>query len=1153
MKSKCPTKLLLDLPANEDAFGSHERIAKAIAELIASEVGGKSIALTGPWGSGKSTVVSLLKELFRDGNRSPKCEVFVFDAWSHQGDPLRRSFLERLIGFLVEKRWVDSERWHQEKEKLSKRLIITETSEVPRLTSWGIWWACTALLVPVGLASFQLENVPRWTQWIGLLLVALPFVSTIMLLITANGDKRKNMLQFLVSRAEKHTRNETITTPEPTSIEFQQLFNDAIKEALEEHRDRRLLIVIDNLDRVDPHDARAIWSTMRTFFDNDSALSPSWRSRFWLLVPYDPSSLTRLWPAMKEDTDGDTRKNDEEDTDFLDAFVDTDFLDAFTEKTFQIQFRVSAPVFSDWKQFFMKHLEEALPQHTNEIDTIYRLYRSEGVPKRLPITPRDIKMFLNDLGSLHRQQCDQKISLVFQAIYVLYREDLESNPKWFAKKDFLSVLVRDLLPNDSDWQKYLAALHFNVPPEKAMQVVLRPVLDRTLPKGDADELAKYASVPAFSDHIDYYLAENCRDWAENQPETLARAASVLEKISEVQGEWKSAWQYLSQGAKIVSQWHGLNKELAEGISLILKREEDESCRVDLAGTIVRGIRADPEMKDKDGNEPDQSIVETWVDGAMVLCRAFTNYGCRTVMDMFQVPGSANTYLTAVSQMAKKDNVADVAQFFQPEVDPEQIVSELSRLCQNGTFTHSHLTVVETMVKINRQWPLDELVSALNQRIEATADASQPGELNAYLGALLALKYRGNVSQALEALQTLSMSGVLFRHLHYLVNTLNEPSTAAQVVFALLDNLPTGDIYSATSYNTTSYVMGKQVYESVISQPANYLEIVEHLSVICLQFAKVHVLVNAFKQTGQTKALVSEVLRHAVFKRKEGKEHFLSAEYLLEEYGTILQLMDDESLKRLIMALLEHDDLISLLKEKEFSLAYGKLYALAYAASNAYAASDAQKRPVLDELLIPALRNFGKDQWLEQLQQEGDFLQLLFSMINAKAKFYLAQAFHDALLDYTQRIIDGEITPTQFAATGTALLKMFNKNWQKTFADNLWDLFEEGRVNSLTNFLKFYGDFFFDSQVNDAICDRIVRCWLPGMVDRGDVEERERAAVLLEKRPELFKSAFEHSRKTFKERIVDRLQHEYPVTPELERIARAVGISPEEIIAIAGDT
>lgn len=90
----CRTILLPDSPAQTDAFGSHERLASAIAELISSDTGGKSIALTGSWGSGKSTVITLLKSKLEAYAR-----VFVFDAWAHEGDPLRRAFLERLIDF----------------------------------------------------------------------------------------------------------------------------------------------------------------------------------------------------------------------------------------------------------------------------------------------------------------------------------------------------------------------------------------------------------------------------------------------------------------------------------------------------------------------------------------------------------------------------------------------------------------------------------------------------------------------------------------------------------------------------------------------------------------------------------------------------------------------------------------------------------------------------------------------------------------------------------------------------------------------------------------------------------------------------------------------------------------------------------------------
>ena len=62
--------LLDDQPVNVDAFGGHQRVASAVAELIRKEDGGKAIALEGGWGSGKSSVVCMLeKELEHDNVR----------------------------------------------------------------------------------------------------------------------------------------------------------------------------------------------------------------------------------------------------------------------------------------------------------------------------------------------------------------------------------------------------------------------------------------------------------------------------------------------------------------------------------------------------------------------------------------------------------------------------------------------------------------------------------------------------------------------------------------------------------------------------------------------------------------------------------------------------------------------------------------------------------------------------------------------------------------------------------------------------------------------------------------------------------------------------------------------------------------------------
>ena len=78
------------------AHKTHERIAKSISQIMTSGNSGQTIGLEGPWGCGKSTVVKLLKNMLRDADDN-KFEYIYFDAWAHEGDPLRRVFLESLI------------------------------------------------------------------------------------------------------------------------------------------------------------------------------------------------------------------------------------------------------------------------------------------------------------------------------------------------------------------------------------------------------------------------------------------------------------------------------------------------------------------------------------------------------------------------------------------------------------------------------------------------------------------------------------------------------------------------------------------------------------------------------------------------------------------------------------------------------------------------------------------------------------------------------------------------------------------------------------------------------------------------------------------------------------------------------------------------
>ena len=158
-------RLLQDLPTSDDAFGAHERLADAVADLVSTEDGGKAIALEGGWGSGKSSVIEMLKE--RLNRRNPgegSIRVHVFDAWSHDGDPLRRVFLEELTEFCSFEFDEETKRqWEKRKKtEITGRTRETEQTTTPVLRSrWPILALVGAALYPVALIA--LGAYLRWT------------------------------------------------------------------------------------------------------------------------------------------------------------------------------------------------------------------------------------------------------------------------------------------------------------------------------------------------------------------------------------------------------------------------------------------------------------------------------------------------------------------------------------------------------------------------------------------------------------------------------------------------------------------------------------------------------------------------------------------------------------------------------------------------------------------------------------------------------------------------------------------------------------------------------------------------------------------------------------------------------------------------------
>ena len=687
-------KFIVESPASSDEFGAHDRLAAVISDVLRHDDRIKTIGILGGWGSGKSTVAGLIEKDLAAQTSKSKIHCFTYDAWLHQSDPPRRAFLESLLTYLHDKKEfsdldVHKETWRNELEKLDGDQRVTKTTVTPTLTGAGRWYVFTLPLVPIGFKLIGKSTISFQQKFdsiaaFGWLLTLAPIIAALGIYaawrpkasifsrqfwVTHKASHEKDSILSIVANKHVEIKDEITTgTPEPTAIQFQDIFRRVMNAA---HKDtRRIVIIIDNLDRLPPKDAQIFWATVRSFFlgSEGGTARPKRRGLPTVIVPIDDAAFGRMY----------TQTDDNEDDD-----GGPDFSSSFLEKTFDLVFHVPVPVLSKWHKYLGGRLATvfgaAMAKHwPHSIGTVYEAWLADG---KLRPTPRSINAFVNSIAVSWMQIKDEPVHVAVIAYYAIKQREIS--------KDIYATVtdVNPLLDNfDSEWRLTVAALHFGVGLNDAKEIFMVGPIRSAIAATDNIEFAKLAAVPGFER---YFLRLLDALVSGGEPLSAMAIATLLISLPDKGEAWISeAWRKIRHLAISTADSVPYKSGDADGLKAMFSSCDaaERNLFVKSLGKAMEGISPD-NLKLAQG-KPFAEAVQLLIEQALDDGQKDFQVG---------VPGGPSEYVTVLLQdvsprvarslvpqtVSMKDVLAYLAERFADVVSAYAVVKAATVVAQMG--------------------------------------------------------------------------------------------------------------------------------------------------------------------------------------------------------------------------------------------------------------------------------------------------------------------------------------------------------------------------------------------------------------------------------------------------------------------------------------
>ncbi|QDT09650.1 P-loop NTPase fold protein [Planctomycetes bacterium K23_9] len=1042
--------LLEDVPTPKDAFGAHQRLADTIADLIESEQGGKAVALEGGWGSGKSSVVEMLSKKLADRTKGTT-RVLVFDAWSHEGDPLRRVFLEQLMTYC--RTDLDSSRTEHWDNRTRTEIVgksrETDQTSVPVLRSpWPLAALALLTLFPVALAIvaglFRRNQLDQYEQSIlivalfvalcvpGLMLVLFAYCVQWPLLTKAKKklsdkfewinpprqQKKKladagRMISLYAKKIDETTSTTTHETLGPTSIEFQRFFCDLLAEYLAQP-DRKLVLVLDNLDRVPTETARSLWSTLRVFAECcENKENESWAGRVWFVVPYDPASARRLW-----DDGLQSEFEHENEPDDANAPSVPKLSAAFLDKTFQIRFDVPPLLLEDWKDYLCELVFTALGDTASdetEVHKVYLLSRYLAEQKRRPPTPRHLKLYVNDVGALCRR-FDGKFPVSHMALYTILRRQGRDVRAWLLNAKEEHELFEQKL-NDDDFMLSLCAMVFGTTDrERARDLLLRSPIEAALANGKSDDLNQLSKVHGFWPVMEIVCGESASTFGTEDARVVNSLAAVesSDLLTSTQQETAALKRFL-ESLVAEAKWNKLDKNTSEGIAI--------AHRLGLAHSIVQAAlgRLASLTSKEDLSELD---VDEWISGMQWIATECSSEDLERSFDAQVTLTASDDSTKLLSKLGSLDPSSrrNVASMIKVSGSAGELVDGIAP-APTVEFTRANADAIRGLISIPSSGiSVESTSNAVAARLRNEEELTKP-EIDRHVNVLVDLESRfGHI----EAIQKLAEDAILFRRIKNCEKKLDSRPVGELFRWSIRfysfskrpsapTNAPEGyDLAAKIATNPAEYEIAvKPVLNQLTTGDSNYLlnSILCEVNVIP-QFVG-HVI-DALRKRDELGLVlgpncyvnrVPDIETHCSAKANPGIDEFtdelLQTEWFVENLSKLKPT--DDNLPGIIR--LTNRDALS-------------------------------KNVTFRDTICEFLNQITSDDWVKSIKSQDDRYQLLVAVRRQIGDFTLGEAASEGLESILNETIDGETAINPVPDDWSVVLDAIPENQRMTRASRV---------------------------------------------------------------------------------------------------------------------